>query len=165
MGTWGLISLSLLILYVFEVSYSKNRWGINKCCSLMSNKQNCKMKTYAMWKSELLNYILLIPYMFHQKPLPPRKDSCQFIIYRPSCEMRSDSGLPGSLPCDPGARWDFSCLKKKRNKRKKSTMNKKIHSKGAVLQCHQVSAENQILRIKCPSPLTLIDNCLDKVSN
>lgn len=37
-------------------------------------------------------------------------------------------------------------------------MNKKVHREGAVLQHHQASPENQVLRIKCPSPLILINN-------
>ena len=31
------------------------------------------MKTYAMWKSELLNYTLLIPFLFTKNSLPQEK--------------------------------------------------------------------------------------------
>lgn len=123
----------------------------------MSNEQNRMIKTYALRK-KVLNYILLIPYMFYQKRLAPRKGGCQFITYWPPCEMRGDGGLPGSLPCNPGARWDFSCLKKK-----KATMNKKKKKFTAKVQFFSIIKLMQ--SIKCPSPLILINNCLDKIGN
>ena len=38
-------------------------------------------ETQAMWKSESLNYILLILYVVYQKQLAPKKGACPFIIY------------------------------------------------------------------------------------